>query len=947
MQARCFRTIIACAVVAVTFGIGHSVQAAQNVSTCAVLDDAGETYTLTADVSATGTCFTVAQNDITLNLNGRTVTYNTGAEDMRYGIAIPPHYLTRTSFPDTAIPDSAFTLEKRNFTVYGGTLTQASGNGTNSHGIRGMHSHSIAIHDLTINVHGDDTDAVEFNESDTISVYQNTLNSTSTVVTNRHQGRGVVQFVETSGGNRVYSNTITGGPQIGIRIAGYNLSTYPADEVHGNTIRQNGKVANCYAISAGAKNMKVYNNLIEPQNGRGIHVGNDNQRIYGNTITVKEGKNAEVDPGWSHGIKIEEATNAKIYDNVVTAIATAGYGYAYALDISVNANSNNEVYNNTFTATTDTADLRAVAVHIVGPVALGNGIDIHHNTFRSNNYNVWVNWNGGHDVLFRSNTFERYGTPINYHTIAIHNGGDNASSNIRFLDNATGTGASMHDLNYNPYSPGFSYGVEQYLNVVAKNAAGSPISGASVTVKNSSGAVAVSGTTASDGSIVLVVPTHWYAGLPLTATTYTPHSVSITANGFQAASTSVSLTESKTTTFTLQTSGSSSSTVSDYTAPSSYDPSTQGVNEPSTAPSGTAPTSSAGNRIITSPQASGGPQVRIFNAQGRLRAQFMAYESAFRGGVHAISADLEGDGIEEIITVPASNHSPQVKVFNANGRLLATKYVTTLAYRHGFQLAAGDVDGDGKAEIVVAANPGGGPQVVVLDYASGKLTTHASFFAYSKTLRVGLQLAVGDVNGDGKADIVTAPTRNASPQVRAFTDRGRVLGGFYPFSKRSLVGVRLALADVNGDSSQEIITVPGPGAVAQVAVWTYRGQRLVRFNVLPTKIRTGVFIQAADVDADGTVEIITAPLAGAGPEVSVHSWRGRLERRWFAYAKNNRTGTNLAILDADADGDLNIVTAPGRGSSPLVKTFSSTGRLLRQFFSHSQNFKGGVEVTGV
>jgi hypothetical protein len=59
------------------------------------------------------------------------------------------------------------------------------------------------------------------------------------------------------------------------------------------------------------------------------------------------------------------------------------------------------------------------------------------------------------------------------------------------------------------------------------------------------------------------------------------------------------------------------------------------------------------------------------------------------------------------------------------------------------------------------------------------------------------------------------------------------------------------------------------------------------------------------------------------------------------------TGTNLAILDADADGDLDIVTAPGRGSSPLVKTFSSTGRLLRQFFSHSQNFKGGVEVTGV
>src|SRR3989344_6020069 len=94
----------------------------------------------------------------------------------------------------------------------------------------------------------------------------------------------------------------------------------------------------------------------------------------------------------------------------------------------------------------------------------------------------------------------------------------------------------------------------------------------------------------------------------------------------------------------------------------------------------------------------------------------------------------------------------------------------------GVNVAVGDTDGDGKAEIVVGAGAGGGPQVRVFN-RDGKLLQQ--FFAYNTKFLGGVYVAVGDLEGDGSAEIITTPGASGGPHVRAFNARGEVRTQFF------------------------------------------------------------------------------------------------------------------------------------------------------------------------
>lgn len=82
---------------------------------------------------------------------------------------------------------------------------------------------------------------------------------------------------------------------------------------------------------------------------------------------------------------------------------------------------------------------------------------------------------------------------------------------------------------------------------------------------------------------------------------------------------------------------------------------------------------------------------------------FFAYDSTFRGGVNVAMGDLDGDGRAEIITGPGAGGSPEIKVFNAKTlSLKADFFAFSATSKSGVGVFAEDLDNDGKAEIVAS-----------------------------------------------------------------------------------------------------------------------------------------------------------------------------------------------------------------------------------------------------
>ena len=89
------------------------------------------------------------------------------------------------------------------------------------------------------------------------------------------------------------------------------------------------------------------------------------------------------------------------------------------------------------------------------------------------------------------------------------------------------------------------------------------------------------------------------------------------------------------------------------------------------------------------------------------------------------------------------------------------------AFLGGVSVTLGDVNGDGTMDIIAGAGPGGGPQVRVL--SGTDLSELASFYAFDPFFSGGVRVASGDVNGDGRADIIVGAGAGAGPHVRVFS----------------------------------------------------------------------------------------------------------------------------------------------------------------------------------
>lgn len=353
---------------------------------------------------------------------------------------------------------------------------------------------------------------------------------------------------------------------------------------------------------------------------------------------------------------------------------------------------------------------------------------------------------------------------------------------------------------------------------------------------------------------------------------------------------------------------------------------------------------------------------------------------------------LEDRAVPAIVGVLGSGPgiNAAVTIFDQTGATIqingANSFNPYPGFFGGVNVALGDVTGDGINDVVTGAGQGGGAHVQVFDGGGlmGGITTPLySLTPVYGTLALpftgGVFVAAGDLDGDGHADVITGPGVGGGPHIKGFNvfvdgnnaiNNSMVEFNAYPFLGPTLVpytfGVRVGAADFGGDNGgvagsktlgdAEIVTAPGPGGGPHVTYWDYDFERFDPDNYGQQVFDTTNFPDAG-----------FAPTARGGFFVSGGYYTNNKDEDGFIYADilisadvgplpNQQGGPHMltfrldGFFSADQRSDAQYIPAgraPGINEVTGLPEVVSPNVPLQTRFNYSLTFGGGSRVAGM
>jgi hypothetical protein len=275
--------------------------------------------------------------------------------------------------------------------------------------------------------------------------------------------------------------------------------------------------------------------------------------------------------------------------------------------------------------------------------------------------------------------------------------------------------------------------------------------------------------------------------------------------------------------------------------------------------------------IVTGAGPGGTPHVEVFDAGTSVaRLSFLAFDASFRGGVDVAAGDVTDDGAAEILVAGGCGGPAVVRAFDGKTGALVREYpFTPPDWSCGFHVAAGDVNGDGVADVIVGSGGGGAPFVLVIDGATGAVLRQ--FNAYPTGFMGGVYVAAGDVTGDGRADIVTGAGPGGGPHVRVWDGvTGTEVRGFFAYDPAFSGGVRVAAGDLDGDGKADIVTAAGPGGGPHVRVFDGASNtELLGLFAFDASFGGGVFVAAPTPVGRMVIDVVAQTAPG---QIRIAGW---------------------------------------------------------------------------
>ena len=305
----------------------------------------------------------------------------------------------------------------------------------------------------------------------------------------------------------------------------------------------------------------------------------------------------------------------------------------------------------------------------------------------------------------------------------------------------------------------------------------------------------------------------------------------------------------------------------------------------------------------------------VDEATGAVLSQFAPFGTTFQGGVRVATGDLTGDAVDEIVAAPGWSTVGVVRVYNQSGALLTSFQPYGPKFKGGVQVAIADVNGDGLNDIITVPSHGPAEVKVFLNMLVGGVPTfdalhpYRDFLAFPTSFIGGAVVAAADMGStpvlhgpfentplDQKAEIVVGSGAGMKATVKVFDVSGltaltpkampAAATSFTPFSTGTTIykgGVSLSLGRINSDLIPDIVVGAGVNGRSLVDAWAWNNTSPASLSSLSanglgfaafTDASRNAPVQVAlqDTNADGIVDEILAVQGPGGTTGQIRSF---------------------------------------------------------------------------
>ena len=279
--------------------------------------------------------------------------------------------------------------------------------------------------------------------------------------------------------------------------------------------------------------------------------------------------------------------------------------------------------------------------------------------------------------------------------------------------------------------------------------------------------------------------------------------------------------------------------------------------------------------------------------------------------IRVVGGDFDGDGDNDLVAIDVINNEQRIRTYANDGTGSFTLVADRAEVYYPYELATGDLDGDGRLDLAFVG--GSGPicrLVTLFGNGDGSFGARANLSAFEQTF----ELALVDLDRDGDLDVALSDNKHLTARLN---DGHGQFGAQAPYLLGKTGAYRLDVSDFDGDGNIDLLASHerSPGGMTILrgngnGTFDGAGQRFIQLEKQVGEIVT------PDLDHDGHRDVVYA--AWNYPKV-IGVRRGvgggNLDPNVFEYVPGGDRPRYLDAADMNCDGDADIIARSETGST--------------------------------